>query len=223
MSYDKDAIKPPEPLLQSPESSSPSDSADGPSISRGKEAITPPPRKRWLSQSTRLLNRLASVLTLVLAYLAVAVTAHWFPWQTNIPAVTLYLAPGQESNSAWEASVNELIDFLNDHHARTVHLHLIMQNFTLSRQATGKGPLLYVDEKPPPAGVADFSMRGCGPRREDYCPSLAVYVVSGPGSNLGYDYYNSAAAIEINGYYQVGRIACQTSTCQVDVIPVEPP
>lgn len=71
---------------------------------------------------------IASGLTLIFAYLAVAVSAHWFPWQRDIPSIMMSLDSGQLSDASWNSNVVNMIDFLNDHESEVIHLNLTMQS-----------------------------------------------------------------------------------------------
>jgi hypothetical protein len=182
---------------------------------------------RRSSRSKISFTAIASGLTLVFAYLAVAVSAHWFPWQTSSPSIALNLNSGQLSNASWNSNVVDMIDFLDNRKAEVVHLHLVMQSETgqlfSSRTFSYSNQFLYVETKPI-LGTTDISMGAyCAKTNQFQCSALTVYIVAGPGSNLGYDDGDTAATAYLDGYFQVGEIACQTWICQIDLIPVEPP
>jgi hypothetical protein len=120
-----------------------------------------------------------------------------------------------------------MIDFLNDHKTKAVHLNLIMQSETgklfSSQTFNHSNQFLYVETKPV-IGTTDISMGAyCANMNQFQCSALTIYIVTGPGSNLGYDDGDTAATAIIDGYFQVGHIACQTWICNIDLIPVEPP
>jgi hypothetical protein len=195
----------------------------------GKESVEPAPvtviqsRGKWF-----LLVRLVSALTLVFAYLAVAVNAHWFPWQTNVPTLTLNLVSGEGSGASWSSDLADITEFLSQHHTELVHLDLTMMSETgglySSRIFANAAQFLYVGVKQAPFGTTDISMGSdCESFPNIGCTTLTLYVVAGPGANLGYDDGDTAATAFLDGYYQVGSIICQTGTCKIDVIPEGPP
>ena len=178
-----------------------------------------------------LAGRVTAGATLVLAYLAVAVNAHWFPWQAHIPSITLELDPSG-SHSGWYSEVNSLTDFLDSNYTHTVYLNLILDNFApIKSDALAQSTLvhhvqsalvLYDKMASGPASFTAFYMGAkCG--GGFLCTILTLHMVTGPGSSLGYVTQNAAATINIEGYYQIGATACQTGTCEIDMIPVEPP
>ena len=184
------------------------------------------PKASTSSRRKISLAGIASGLTLILAYMAVAVNAHWFPWQTSIASITLNLDSGLLSDASWNSNVEDLMDFLNSHKMEVVHLNLIMhsnselfsaQTFSYSNR------FLYVETKPT-VGTTDISMGAyCANLGQFKCTGLTVYIVTGPGSNLGYDDGDTAATARLDGYFQVGKGFCQSYFCRIDIIPVEPP
>jgi hypothetical protein len=118
--------------------------------------------------------------------------------------------------------------FFNNSHLKVVHIALTLSNFVVNKKHT---PLVdeLLDVDVPLTGyrhvMTDIRVEAdCRPRKAfTPCEFLQINFVNGPGSSLGYDYENSAGTWNIDGYYQVGRIACQTGACSVDLIPVEPP
>lgn len=120
-----------------------------------------------------------------------------------------------------------MIDFLNDQKTKVIHLNLTMHSYTgqlfSSQTFSHSNQFLYVETKPI-VGTTDISMGAyCANMNQGQCSALTIYIVTGPGSNLGYDDGDTAATASLNGYFQVGHIACQMWICQIDIIPMEPP
>ena len=172
----------------------------------------------------------AALATLVFAYLAVAVNAHWFPWETKIPSVTMNL-DGKEPHDTWYSMVNQLINFFNFNYARSTHLNLGLTNFKIIESGSRAESdfengqtedVLYKNPYTSSAAITAIYLGAeCG--NSANCISLTLNLVAGPGSNLGYVTQNAAGFIAISGYYQIGATACQTGTCNIDLIPIEPP
>jgi hypothetical protein len=174
-----------------------------------------------------ILATLVTLPTLVFAYLAVAENAHWFPWQIDTPSISADLVSGAQSASSWLNKIINLTTFLQKNNLQIVHLKLDMQSYNnqlFSSLIFGTAAqYIYVKEKPPPGGVKDISMGSGCPYTNAPCTVLALFITSGPGSDLGYDDGDSAAEAFIDGYYKVGGVSCQTGTCEVNLIPVTPP
>jgi hypothetical protein len=168
------------------------------------------------------LGRLTAVLTLIFAYLAVAVNAHWYPWQINIPSITLYLDVYGQSRSDWYSDVNRLTNFLTNKYTSVVYLNITMVGFAKPTVTIAQSLYLsYGPKRPGFAAISSVNMAAECPAFN--CIALQLNIVSGPGSNLGYTTQNSANTASIEGFYQVGAIACQTGYCDINIIPVEPP
>jgi hypothetical protein len=183
-----------------------------------------------VSRSSRIkisFAAIASGLTIILSYLAIAVSAHWFPWQISIPSISLNLYSGALSDASWNSDVVGMINFLNDHKSEDIHLNLIMQSETRQlfsgRTFSNSNEFLYVETKRN-VGTTDISMGAyCASSELFKCSALTIYITAGPGANLGYDDGDTAVTAFLDGYFQVGKISCQTWICQINIIPIEPP
>jgi len=175
----------------------------------------------------------AALATLILAYLAVAVSAHWFPWETRIPSVAVELN-SKQSQGKWNSAINALTNFLTSNYTHIAHLNLELNNFTGVKsdsramsdlvENVQSMDILYKRTSSDPATItAIYLGANCGNLSNVDCTILTLNLVTGPGSNLGYVTQGAANTISIYGYYQIGAVGCQTSTCAISLIPVEPP
>jgi hypothetical protein len=175
---------------------------------------------------------IGALATLVFAYLAVAISAHWFPWeQAKIPSIAMDLEPGQSHASRYSA-INTLTNFLTSNYTNVTRLNVTLTGF----KPTGSDSHAMSDLVNTPQSI-DVLYKGAGSSSTittvylgagcrnsvSVCGILILDLVSGPGSNLGYVTQDAAATISIFGYYQIGAVACQTGTCSINLIPVEPP
>jgi hypothetical protein len=195
------------------------------------------PKASGRGRPARIVKSVAGVIgalaTLVFAYLAVAVSAHWFPWENKTSSIVLDLN-SRQSYKEWHFTINMLTNFLSSNYTHVTHLNLDLTNFVsaesdsyamsdLVRKVQSTDILYKRASSGAETITAIYLGTNCGNLSNVDCTILILNLGAGPGSNLGYVTQNAAGTISIFGYYQVGAVACQTGTCKIDLIPVEPP
>jgi hypothetical protein len=184
---------------------------------------------------TSILTAIGTVLTLVLTYLAVAVSAHWFPWhepthRPGVPSFSLDFDRGGQSNSKWNSQIARFSDRLSSEHTRVVKLDLtfeakqnpvastIYDIYSVDASEAG-GQLLYVQV----AGSVFRSVEVGQIFPHNFVGQiLTLELVQGPGSALGY-VFTTPGRLVIDGYFQIGLPNdLGAGDVILDLIPVTP-
>ena len=187
--------------------------------------------KRRLSHRLRsALAVIATVLALAFAYLAVAVSAHWFPWhqpqpKPRLPSMTAVFTRGALPNSVWNAHVYRLMNFLSREYTKVVRLDLTFNakgyhyNIFTPKRLDTSTQFLYVKFGKSTAGKVIVAATG----PTDTGQILDLEILQGPGSALGYA-SRSAVRLDISGYFQIGASPVEAAGYFIfNLIPVQPP
>jgi hypothetical protein len=167
----------------------------------------------------------------IFAYLAVASAEHWVPWQLHpVPYLSQNFDYPAPSARTWRHEEDTLTNFLESNYGRTVRLTIYFYGTLYSREKFTNVDYLGItllgkQTIDSPQVIKSISMdSACSPKAagNESCESLALALLPGPGSYLGYDDAVARTAW-IDGYYSVGRVHGQSGATFIQMEPVPRP
>jgi len=191
--------------------------------------------KSTASRFKPVLAVLATVATLSLGYLGVAVNAHWYPWQIPpvhmpppVPTISRNFNRGVTSDSAWQREVINFSNTLSKDHGKILRVKIWFTaagkyDIWKHRKIDTVGQILYVK------GGSEYDRIGMVEIGYNWNTKqgvvgfiLELHFMHGPGYDLRYD-SSGAFTVYINGWYQISGEYGGAGLANFDLIPMQPP